>query len=126
MHAESTTVDDLFGPDQRLRAPLFQRRYVWSEDAHLAPFWADLRGRATLRLGPGPAAFPHFLGAILLQRDGADPGLRRIIDGQQRLLTLYMTLAALRTAAQARELDELAAGAWAAAASVALTPAAAQ
>lgn len=106
MRAATSSVDDLFEPDRVLRAPLFQRRYVWEEQAHLAPFWADLRRRAADRIVGAPAPFAHFLGAILLQADAADGG-RRIIDGQQRLITLYLTMAALRRAAAARELDAM-------------------
>lgn len=107
MQAASTSVNELFQSERGLRVPLFQRRYVWVEDAHLAPFWFDLRARAALRLAETPAPFPHFMGAILLQAD-AQGRTSRIIDGQQRLITLYLTLAAIRRTAAKRELDHLA------------------
>ncbi len=106
MRADIRSVDQLFQTPATLRAPLFQRRYVWEEEAHLNPFWADIRRRARLQLADASDAAPHFLGAILLQW-GPEADELRIIDGQQRLVTLTLTLAAIRRAAEAKGLDDV-------------------
>lgn len=84
--------------------PIYQRLYSWQEE-ECAQLWADiLRAGATQDLGS------HFTGSIVYVARGqstntsADPDL--IIDGQQRVTTVTLILAAL-----AARLDELPEGA---------------
>ncbi|MFE0520771.1 DUF262 domain-containing protein [Streptomyces sp. NPDC058954] len=99
------TLRGLFGPDQRLVVPVFQRPYVWSEDRNWRPLWEDVTILVRRRLA-GDEVHPHFLGAVVLDQmptpTGAMPA-RQVIDGQQRLTTLQVLLAAIRDVA--RELD---------------------
>jgi len=114
MQTEALSVGALFRPDRSFRTPLFQRRYIWTETDQLAPYWADVERRAALRLSGNKATTPHFMGAILLQAEAQSPIPNQhlqIIDGQQRLITLHLSVAALAAAAQARELDFIAAAA---------------
>jgi len=102
MQTEALSVGALFKPDRSLRTPLFQRRYIWTETDQLAPYWADVERRDGLRLSRSKPTAPHFKGAILLQAKGVS--LRpnqylQIIDGQQRLITLHLSIAALAAAA---------------------------
>ena len=114
MQTESLSVGALFTPDRSFRTPLIQRRYIWTESDQLAPYWSDVELRAALRLSGSKETAPHFMGAILLQAEAQSPNPNQylqIIDGQQRLFTLHRSVAALAAAAQARELDFIAADA---------------
>jgi len=72
-----------------LEVPDFQRSYSW-EDANIDAFHLDVT-RAY------EAERRHFLGALILLDSGDefDNGVKRqeIIDGQQRLTTIFMYLA---------------------------------
>jgi hypothetical protein len=88
--------------------PLYQRPYVWKEDDQWAPLWEDIRTVAEHLLDQGVSAQSpptHFLGAIVIQPQQPDgPGSPQrflVIDGQQRLTTLQLLLAAVsRTAGE--------------------------
>lgn len=105
MEAKSMTLRDLFGPDRRLIVPVFQRPYVWTEDRNWRPLWEDVTALVHQRVAD-EEVHPHFLGAVVLDQlltlTGAMPA-RQVIDGQQRLTTLQVLLAAVRDVA--RELD---------------------
>jgi len=99
------TVTELFHQRKRFVVPLFQRTYVWSEDDQWIPLWEDLerQARAFLDLAAAvasPAEPSHFLGAIVVQNapalGGGAPPTGSIIDGQQRLVTFQILLAAIR------------------------------
>ncbi|MFF5789890.1 DUF262 domain-containing protein [Streptomyces sp. NPDC012693] len=105
MEAKSMTLRDLFGPDRRLVVPVFQRPYVWTEDRNWRPLWEDVTALVHQRMAD-EEVHPHFLGAVVLDQlltlTGSMPA-RQVIDGQQRLTTLQVLLAAVRDVA--RELD---------------------
>ncbi|MGW6460259.1 DUF262 domain-containing protein [Streptomyces sp. NPDC055078] len=105
MDAKSMTLRDLFGPDRRLVVPVFQRPYVWTEDRNWRPLWEDVTALVHRRMAD-EEVHPHFLGAVVLDQlltlTGSMPA-RQVIDGQQRLTTLQVLLAAVRDVA--RELD---------------------
>lgn len=73
--------------------PIYQRLYSWQE-AECAQLWADI-----MRAGASSALGSHFTGSIVyVARDqatntSAEPDL--IIDGQQRVTTVTLVLAAL-------------------------------
>nr|WP_037830935.1 DUF262 domain-containing protein [Streptomyces sp. NRRL S-325] len=99
------TLRDLFRPDRRLIVPVFQRPYVWTEDRNWRPLWEDVTALVHQRMAD-EEVHPHFLGAVVLDQlltlTGSMPA-RQVIDGQQRLTTLQVLLAAVRDVA--RELD---------------------
>ena len=101
METHIRTPEAVFSVQQRLVVPLFQRPYVWNEDAQWHPLWEDLVRVAEPMVAPGSAtqSAPHFLGAIVVQRSpfsfGALPE-HTIIDGQQRLTTLQLLFDAIR------------------------------
>ncbi|WP_278265435.1 DUF262 domain-containing HNH endonuclease family protein [Nocardia sp. AG03] len=97
MEAHPRRLKTVFRSDVRLVVPLFQRPYVWDEDEQWAPLWEDVT--ATFDRREDEEVHPHFLGAIVLeQKRGAMGSLevREVIDGQQRLTTLQVLIAALR------------------------------
>lgn len=74
--------------------PVFQRDYTWEAETHCAQLWRDV-----LRAARTSGDRGHFLGSIVYIATGDSlAGFTRwmLIDGQQRLTTLTLLLAALR------------------------------
>jgi len=94
MRAFETTVKALFDGRQQYVVPLFQRRYAWSKK-HWKVLWQDI-----LELHDAKTLSDHFLGPIVTvsgeASDPVSPTRYTLIDGQQRLTTLCLLLAALR------------------------------
>ncbi|HXJ87462.1 MAG TPA: DUF262 domain-containing protein [Candidatus Binatia bacterium] len=110
MKVNKLTVGAIFDQTQRLEAPLFQRPYVWKENENWVPLWESLRSVLEKRVG-GQEPRPHFLGAIVLDQLGTPTGkvhVRQIIDGQQRLTTLQIALAAIRDFCRASKQEKYA------------------
>ncbi len=97
MLTQVRTPQEIFFMPQRLIVPLFQRPYVWSEEAQWRPLWEDIE-RLVERRMEGELTATHFLGAAVLQQQANVVGalaIRSIIDGQQRLTTLQLLLDAM-------------------------------
>ena len=98
MKPDTHTVQQLFERDVRYSVPLYQRPYVWDEDHQWAPLWDDICALLEHQeSGDLTGLWSHFLGAIVLDQDKTVPGqIPRftVIDGQQRLTTLQLMLAA--------------------------------
>lgn len=97
MDVRETTVQELLGGERQFEVPLYQRAYSWSEP-QLAQLWRDVLGVcADRRLRPGTT---HFLGSLVLSPSPSlhPTGVQRwvVVDGQQRLTTLALLLAAVR------------------------------
>lgn len=73
--------------DRPLAVPPYQRSYAWKKE-QVEQFWEDLRGALA---APDPE---YFLGAIVVTPGLA--GRMNVIDGQQRLATVLMLIAAIR------------------------------
>jgi uncharacterized protein with ParB-like and HNH nuclease domain len=74
--------------------PVFQRDYTWQAEPQCAQLWRDV-----LRAARTGGDHGHFLGSIVYIATGDSlAGFTRwlLIDGQQRLTTLTLLLAALR------------------------------
>ncbi len=98
MNVNKLTLKKIFDTTERLEAPLFQRPYVWKRERNWDPLLEALLVCADSRLS-GRAIRPHFLGTIVLDQLQTPTGkisARQIIDGQQRLTTLQIALAAAR------------------------------
>ena len=98
MKVDKLNLERVFERTERLDAPVFQRPYVWREGRNWEPLWASIQRVADRRL-EGLPVHPHFLGAIVLDQLRTGLGkihVRQIIDGQQRLTTLQLALAAAR------------------------------
>ena len=101
--------------------PSYQRLYVWNREDQWEPLWADVKDIATVLVNdaavrdsesvePGSVE-AHFLGAVVLKMSGNTPDLARqlrVIDGQQRLTTLQLLVAAAVTELEGVRLSILA------------------
>lgn len=108
METNVRTPLQIFSLPQRLVVPLFQRPYVWDEDEQWGPLWDDIRRLAELRLSDPNSTATHFLGAVVVQADGAQLGnmqVSNIIDGQQRLTTLQLLVDAAGSVLESAGLD---------------------
>ncbi|AFZ67408.1 DUF262 domain-containing protein [Deinococcus peraridilitoris] len=98
MRPDKQGLYELFERQERYTVPLYQRRYVWSQDRQWEPLWSDIRSRAEAVIEGGRIR-PHFLGAIVLspvRTFGRELHAKEVIDGQQRLTTFQLFLAAFR------------------------------
>jgi len=107
MEAHPRTLKTVFRPDVRLTVPLFQRPYLWTLIEQWQPLWEDVLATSD-RVERGDTV-PHFLGAIVLEQKRGSLGsleVREVIDGQQRLTTLQILVAALRDAFLTHGVDD--------------------
>lgn len=96
MEVSKRSVKEIFGTEQHIIVPLYQRPYVWTKDQQWEPLWNDIRKLAEQLLAEREPR-PHFLGAIVLDQLKTRTGSmtrRVIIDGQQRLTTIQLFLEA--------------------------------
>lgn len=101
MEAKDTTIGQLFGGLDRYEVPAYQRPYVWTAERQWEPLWDDIESIADRRLDG--VNEQHFLGAVVLRREKTPPGgivEWSVIDGQQRLTTLQIIVAAIADAAR--------------------------
>lgn len=117
MRSTNLPLFDLFQRQRRYVVPLFQRPYVWEQEEQWEPLWQDIAGRAEAVLerdSRGSRADKigsHFLGAIVLNQIkvyGRQVDTVEVIDGQQRLTTLQLMLAAFRDEVKRSEEKRLA------------------
>jgi uncharacterized protein with ParB-like and HNH nuclease domain len=111
------SVFELFDKTRRYVVPLYQRQYVWTKDGQWEPLWENIREKAAAVVASTqqPAKTPsnHFLGAVVLNQRptfGLQIDTAEIIDGQQRLTTLQLFLAALRDIAATTDREALCQG----------------
>jgi uncharacterized protein with ParB-like and HNH nuclease domain len=98
MQPHSRSIFDLFDSKKRYVVPLFQRQYVWSREEQWLPLWEDIQRKVVEKLD-GKEGPVHFLGAMVLDQKrayGNQVPLHLVIDGQQRLTTFQIILAAFR------------------------------
>jgi hypothetical protein len=98
MKVDKLALDRIFDRTERLEAPLFQRPYVWQRTRNWEPLWNTIRGVAEARFYNSDTK-KSFLGALVLEQIETSMGrihARQIIDGQQRLTTFQLILAAAR------------------------------
>lgn len=100
MDAGVHSVTELLSAPGRLLIPVYQRPYVWTREDQWEPLWNDILWLLEGYLEGKPRR--HFLGAIVLQQLKTMPGelpCREVIDGQQRMTTLQILLAACAASA---------------------------
>src|ERR1039457_425270 len=97
MEARETTFGTLLNGRVQYRVPLFQRQYNW-ESEHRKQLWSDALDLYEERRH-GAKNAQHFMGSVVTapeQLGPNRPAMHTLIDGQQRLTTLIVMLAALR------------------------------
>lgn len=112
MQAHAAPLLALFEKKMRLEVPLFQRQYVWAQEKHWEPLWEDICRKFAEYLEGRKDAPMHFLGAMVLdqkQTPTTHVEKRQVIDGQQRLTTFQVFLAALRDLCREQKCEDLAA-----------------
>lgn len=110
MDADDYPVEVVLKEARRFMVPLYQRKYQWG-DKRLEPFWEDVTAKA-IEVLEGDAKFEHYMGALILSPvdQGSQIGITpvvQVVDGQQRLTTFQILLAALREVARHHELTDL-------------------
>jgi hypothetical protein len=94
IHGSEYPIRKIFSDDFFFTIPRYQRPYSWTTEQS-EELYQDLARAVHNFNGPAEELAPYFLGSILLIK-GEDPHAE-IIDGQQRLTTLTMLLAAIRS-----------------------------
>lgn len=105
MQASETKLQQIIEGTKQYVVPLFQRPYSWKKSEWQA-LWNDL-----VELCNTENPRPHFMGSIVTMPTTSVPegvGKYLLIDGQQRLTTIFILLSALRDTAKQFE-EELAA-----------------
>lgn len=111
MNANAAAILDIFQSKARLEVPLFQRQYVWNQTKQWEPLWEDISRKFNEHLEGRQDAPIHFLGAMVLDQKltpTTHVPRRQVIDGQQRLTTLQIFLAAFRDTCTAIKCGDLA------------------
>lgn len=115
MDADEFKVTDILSRNERFVVPLYQRQYQWhdSRDGNrTSAFWQDVAAKAGDVLD-GRSGFEHYMGALLLapgvtQRSFGMTPIAQVVDGQQRLTTFLLLLAAIREVATEQGFEDVA------------------
>lgn len=94
MQASETKLQDLIQDVKQFVIPLFQRAYTWGDRREWHTLWDDI-----IELYEQENPRTHFIGSIVNMPTNSVPeGVSKflVIDGQQRLTTLYIILALIR------------------------------
>ena len=92
--AHEQPVSKIFNDDYVFRIPGYQRPYAWTTE-EARELFEDLIDFMAAEDGPVEKMAPYFLGSIVLIKS-EDSSLSDVVDGQQRLTTLTILLAAIR------------------------------
>lgn len=93
--AEASATVDWLGSASTIAIPVYQREYRWRQ-ATCEQLLADIR-----RIADAPDGRTHFIGSILATRE--ESGGITLVDGQQRVTTLLLMLAAIRAHAAGKD-----------------------
>jgi hypothetical protein len=99
MRAQEVDLITLVQGTKQFEVPLYQRPYSWQDDQR-QQLWEDILTEAD-RVKDGEVGSGHFIGSVVLAPSPtaiSAGGLQRwlVVDGQQRLTTLMIGLAAIR------------------------------
>jgi len=101
MKATEAKLLDFLRKSPQFVIPIYQRTYSWKEP-ECRQLWDD-----TIRAGSGEKIAVHFIGSIVYIESGLSQVTHQapllVIDGQQRLATVTLMLAALAEAVQEAE-----------------------
>jgi uncharacterized protein with ParB-like and HNH nuclease domain len=105
MNANEAKLQPILEGTKQYVVPLFQRPYSWDKD-QWGRLWDDLK-----ELCEEPNPRTHFMGSIVTMPTTSVPeGVTKylLIDGQQRLTTIFIILSLLRDRAIQKENKDLA------------------
>ncbi len=88
-NANTPSIATVVSDYRRLEVDDYQRSYAW-DSQQIHEFFVDLQDAAA-------SGETHFFGSLILQSSGHQSA--SVVDGQQRLTTTFLTVAALRDAA---------------------------
>lgn len=97
MHAEESRLRPLLEGTLQYQIPLFQRSYAWTK-AEWQTLWKSITRQYELATA-GEAGPTHFLGSFVfapIAGMASSPSPQRVVDGQQRITTIQLLLAAMR------------------------------
>jgi len=103
VNASETKLQQIIEGEKQYVVPLFQRAYSWTEK-EWKTLWDDI-----VDLYEQDAPRPHFIGSIVtIPTTSVPEGVAKflLIDGQQRLTTVYILMAVLRDQIKGDELSE--------------------
>ncbi|MER8394420.1 DUF262 domain-containing protein [Mesorhizobium sp. M1340] len=103
MKPYTRSIIELFDGKKRFLIPLYQRQYAWKATPQLDLLWEDIERAVSRLMEDRSTLTPHFMGAIVIAQIktfGKQVQAFEIIDGQQRLTTFQLLLAALRDVAK--------------------------
>lgn len=112
MRADAYSLDSVLREKQQWVVPVYQRHYEWEtgEDRQIPRLWEDLREETLERLEKR-SPYPHYFGAIIYSEPPNQPfGVVRrrfLVDGQQRITTFQLILAAIREVAREKGVARL-------------------
>jgi hypothetical protein len=105
-HVKNRTFKDTLSGTVRFRIPFFQRGYAW-EKKQWDQLFLDLQEQIIdeLTAGSDIAQVEHFFGPIVVMEQTGTPELKEflVIDGQQRITTIYLLLAIIREQLRAKQ-----------------------
>lgn len=99
LSAEQKNLRSLFINDDRYIVPSFQRPYRWTKN-EVKQLFDDITQAFS-------SNEDYFVGNIVIARGNDDRSKPQIIDGQQRILTLWMYLKVLAILTNVSRLDEM-------------------
>ncbi len=102
MKPYTRSIIELFDGKKRYLIPLYQRQYAWKVEPQLRLLWEDIIRAYTRLVSDRASLAPHFMGAMVIAQIktfGKQIQAFEVIDGQQRLTTFQLLLAALRDVA---------------------------
>jgi Protein of unknown function DUF262/Protein of unknown function (DUF1524) len=99
---------DLISVAKVYTVPLYQRRFSWKPTRQVAELWSDVVRLYRERVSNGTIESTHFIGSVVVgetEDRSLGPGACNIIDGQQRMTTLSLLVAAIRDTIVENESD---------------------
>lgn len=102
MYSRIITVKDLMSRGYHFWVPCYQRAYTWSKD-NCEVLFNDMTQLVEQLQNHHEVNASHFLGSIVVQKEGST---LQVIDGQQRLVTMYLFYRAFVKIAEQRGTKE--------------------
>jgi len=93
LHAYTKSITDILSVNKKYVVPRFQREYSWKKEQVLE-LWDDIFLNIKVQSNGSCTNIEYFIGALVLVGEDASFEMQ-IVDGQQRLTTITIMLAAL-------------------------------